>query len=260
MRQYDLDTEISQTCGSKRHRKASTSLDGSVVIASELRLLQNQKERESDETISRSGSTSHTVHGVRAQAGEGAEVRQWRIGELPQFVAQLHEEDDELAVEATGTTARFYDAVVGQVARVVVVNPHQFKVISQSVKKTDRTDAEQLALYLEKGLLPEVRMKEKQHRELQHWLETRDLLVKQRSALKAKINNLLAVQGIDLKREALRSRKALQRVLAVEAGRRMVKLELRILVEQIAHLNAGIREVEKQIWKKKASRCRGIRT
>ena len=180
------------------------------------------------------------------QAGEVAEVRQWRIGQLPQLVAQLRG-DDELAVEATGTTARFYDAVVGQVARVVVVNPHQFKVISQSVKKTDRADAEQLALFLEKGLLPEVRMKEKQQRELQHLLETRDLLVKQRSGLKAKINNLLAAQGINLKREALSSRKALQRVLAVEASA-VVKLELRILVEQIAHLNAGIREVEKQIW------------
>jgi hypothetical protein len=33
VRQYDLDTEISQTCGSKRHRKAGMSLDGSVVIA-----------------------------------------------------------------------------------------------------------------------------------------------------------------------------------------------------------------------------------
>jgi transposase len=42
-----------------------------------------------------------------------------------------------------------------------VVNPGQFKVISQSVKKTDRNDAELLALYLSKGLLPEVRMKER---------------------------------------------------------------------------------------------------
>jgi rRNA maturation endonuclease Nob1 len=33
VRQYDLDTEISQTCGSKRHRKAGMSLNGSVVIA-----------------------------------------------------------------------------------------------------------------------------------------------------------------------------------------------------------------------------------
>ena len=111
--------------------------------------------------------------------------------------------EDQIAVEAMGTTSHFYDAVVERVERVVVVNPHQFKVISESVKKTDRNDAAALALYLEKDLLPEVRMKPKQNRELMHLAETRDLLVKQRSALKGKINNLLAMQGIELKREAL---------------------------------------------------------
>ena len=101
------------------------------------------------------------------------EVRQWRIGQLQEFVEQL-ESQDEIAVEAMGTTARFYDAVVDRVERVVVVNPHQFKVISESVKKTDRNDAAALALYLEKDLLPEVRMKPKPNRELMHMAETRD--------------------------------------------------------------------------------------
>jgi len=49
VRRYDLDTEISQTCGSKRHRKASMSLNGSVVIAKELRLLQNKEKEERQE-------------------------------------------------------------------------------------------------------------------------------------------------------------------------------------------------------------------
>lgn len=44
-------------------------------------------------------------------------------------------------------------------ARVVVVGINQFRVISQSVKKTDPNDARLLSLYLSKGLLPEVRMK-----------------------------------------------------------------------------------------------------
>lgn len=61
-------------------------------------------------------------------------------------------------MEASGNTRLFYDAVIDHVARVVVVNPSQFKVISQSVEKTDRNDAETLALYLAKGLLPEVRV------------------------------------------------------------------------------------------------------
>ena len=71
-------------------------------------------------------------------------------------------------------------------------------------------------------------MKPKQNRELMHLAETRDLLVKQRSALKGKINNLLAMQGIELKREALSSKIALERVLAQPVSG-MVQLELRIL-------------------------------
>ncbi|HEX4602789.1 MAG TPA: IS110 family transposase [Candidatus Angelobacter sp.] len=173
------------------------------------------------------------------------EVRQWRIGQLQEFVEQLQSED-EIAVEAMGTTARFYDAVVGRVSRVVVVNPHQFKVISESVKKTDRNDAAALALYLAQDLLPEVRMKPKQHRELMHMAETRDLLVKQRSALKGKINNLLAMQGIELKREALSSKIGLERVLASPVSS-MVQLELRVLVGQIRTLSESIAELEERL-------------
>lgn len=172
----------------------------------------------------------------------GKTLRQWRSEQLPEFVQQLSAED-EIAVEATSTTARFHEAVAAQVARVVVVNPHQFKVISASVKKTDDKDAESLALFLSKDMLPEVRMKNPQQRELQHLAETRDLLVKQRSALKNKINNLLAAQGINLQREALSSAKALDRVLATQVSA-LVKIELRVLVDQIRSLTSSIAEVD----------------
>lgn len=181
---------------------------------------------------------------TRLENGESS-VREWRIEQLPEFVAQLGRED-EIAVEAMGTTARFYDAVVAHVGRVVVVNPHKFKVISESVSKTDKKAAEDLALYLAKDLLPEVRMKPRKNRELLHMAETRDLLVKQRSALKGKINNLLAMQGINLKREALSSKVALERVLRMEVSA-MVKVELRVLVEQIRTLSASIDELEELI-------------
>lgn len=181
---------------------------------------------------------------TRLESGEES-VREWPIEQLPEFVKQLGS-SDEVAVEAMGTTARFYDAVVGKVARVVVVNPHQFQVISASVSKTDRKDAAALALYLSKGLLPEVRMKPKRQREVAHLTETRDLLVKQRSALKNKINNLLAMQGINLKREALSSQVALERVLAV-SGSALVKIELRVLVEQVRGLGVSIGELEELI-------------
>ncbi len=74
-------------------------------------------------------------------------LRQWPMRELKLFAAQLRQED-EVAVESTGNTRFFYDAVVEHVSHVAVVNPSQFKVISQSVKKTDKNDAELLAFYL----------------------------------------------------------------------------------------------------------------
>jgi transposase len=132
------------------------------------------------------------------------------------------------------------------VARVVVVNPSQFKVISQSVKKTDRTDAETLALYLAKGLLPEVRMKERQPREMSHLAQTGDLLVKQRSVLKTKLHNILAAEGINLKKEALSSNKALQHVLALSLPP-VLAAETRVFVAQIRSLSGSIAELEELI-------------
>lgn len=149
-------------------------------------------------------------------------------------------------MEATGNTRLFYEAVVAKISRVVVVNPGQFKVISQSVKKTDRNDAETLALYLSKDLLPEVRMKERNQREMSHLAQTRDLLVKQRSTLKTKINNLLSSEGINLKKEALSSNKALERVLAMPLPP-ILAAEARVLVAQIRSLTGSIAELEELI-------------
>jgi hypothetical protein len=70
----------------------------------------------------------------------------WSLQQLPQFLKKLRP-TDEIAVEVTGNTRLFYEAVAPYVARVVVVDPNQFRVISHSVKKTDRHDARNLALY-----------------------------------------------------------------------------------------------------------------
>jgi len=71
----------------------------------------------------------------------------WELKDLGRFVRKLRP-SDEVAVEVTGNTRLFYDAVAPQVKRVVVVDTNQFHVISQSVKKTDPNDARLLSLYL----------------------------------------------------------------------------------------------------------------
>src|SRR5262245_57252078 len=67
-------------------------------------------------------------------------VTEWKLEPLPKFLAKLRP-SDEIAVEVTGNTRLFHDAVARHVKRVVAVNPNQFKVITHSVKKTDPNDA-----------------------------------------------------------------------------------------------------------------------
>ena len=172
-------------------------------------------------------------------------LKEWRLEQLPQFVKKLRA-SDELAIEVTGNTRLFYAAVRSQVARVVVVDTNQFRVITQSVKKTDAHDAQLLALYVAKGLLPEVRMKDKQHGQIASLTQTRDTLVKLRTALKNKVNNILSAGGINLAKEALSSGKKLDQVLALPFDE-LVRVELRVIVAQIRSLNQSIRELDQTI-------------
>jgi len=169
-------------------------------------------------------------------------LRVWKLEALPQFVKKLRA-NDEVAIEATGNTRLFYDAVQPHVARVVVVATNQFRVITQSVKKTDANDAQLLALYLEKGLLSEVRMKDQPHGQIASLTKTRDALVKLRTALKNKVNNILSARGINLAKEALSSERKLDEVLELPFEE-LVWIELRVIVAQIRSLNQSIRELE----------------
>jgi hypothetical protein len=104
-------------------------------------------------------------------------VTEWELEDLGKFVKKLRP-SDEIVVEITGNTRVFFDVVVPHVVRVVVVNTSQFKVIRQSVKKTDPHDARALMLYLSKNMLPEGRMKDKEHGQLASLTQTRDTLMK----------------------------------------------------------------------------------
>lgn len=178
---------------------------------------------------------------------EGAKSRlaKWQFSNIENFAEKL-KPGDEIAVEVTGNTRLFCEVLKDHVSRIVVVNPHQFKVISNSVNKTDNNDAQKLALFLSKGLLPEVRMKDKTHAQIASLTQTRDKLVKLRTVLKNKVNNILSANGINLKKESLSSQKGLVKVLQYSLDS-LVELELKILVEQIQSLNKSIEELSRTL-------------
>ena len=176
-----------------------------------------------------------------------AYFKTWSIGRLEAFAKSLRA-DDRIAVEMTTNTRLFVRAVEGRAERTVVVDPWKFKVISASTKKTDKNDAELLAFFLSKDMLPEIRMKDKELEKLHSLAQTRDKLVKQRTQLKNKINNVFAGYGILFKREGLSSDAQLREALEYDIDP-VVNVEVKVLVDQVRSLTKSIRELEEVIKK-----------
>ena len=177
--------------------------------------------------------------------GEERKIGKCEITELKGFAAMLGP-NTAMAVEATGNTFMFCSSLRAYVGRLVVVNPSQFKVISMSTKKTDKHDAKVLAEFLEKDMLPEVRMKDDLQAKISSLTQTREKLVQLRTVLKNKVNNLLAANFIVLKREELSTEKGLVKALSYRIDP-ITDTEMLVVVEQIRSLNKSIEKLDKAI-------------
>jgi len=162
------------------------------------------------------GVDLHTNSLTACYLEEGKELRfktyQLTPAALRCFKQSLQTED-ELAVEATGNTEFFVESLGETVPRIVIVNPREFRVIRNSVKKTDKHDAKALAYFLSKDMLPEARRKSKQHQKVGSLSQTRDKFVKSRTYFMNKVHGILNTCGIKLKKESLGTEKGLKRVL-----------------------------------------------
>jgi transposase len=153
---------------------------------------------------------------------------------------------DELAVESTGNTNFFVREIEGKVSRIRIVNPLQFKVIANSVKKTDEKDALTIARFLHKDLIPEVRMRTKEESQIASLIGTRDRFVKLRTAMKNKIHNILNANGIVTKPEMFTSEKGLAKILALPLEASYC-FEIQIIVDQIRSLNTAVDKISEEL-------------
>jgi transposase len=83
--------------------------------------------------------------------------------------------------------------------------------------------------------------------------QTRDRLAKQRIALKNRANNILGACGLYRIEEALSSDEKLRQVLEL-VNDEVVRMQLRVIVEQIRTLNRSIAELERIIQRPHAPR------
>jgi transposase len=172
-------------------------------------------------------------------------IRKYQLLELEKFVSDL-KETDQLAVEATCNTRWFYEQVKEKVSRVVLVNPRQFEVVKNSVKKTDKHDAINLARFLKADLLPEVRAKTEEAEKVQSLVNTRTKLVRLKTSLLNKIHALYVSRGRKLKKTSLNSEKGLEKVWLAEWSE-IERIELEIIIEQIRSLKVSIKKLEQAI-------------
>jgi len=91
-------------------------------------------------------------------------------------------------------------------------------------------------------------MKDEVHARVASLAQTRDKLVKLRTTLKNKVNNLLAARGILIRKESLSSEKGLAQVLAAPVSE-LEHMELEVLVGEIRHLNESIKKLEEMLRK-----------
>jgi len=176
---------------------------------------------------------------------EEVAIAKFQLCEIERFVSGLSKKD-EIAVEATGNTRWFVEQVRSACGRVVLVNPRQFDVVKNSVKKTDRNDAINLARFLKADMLPEVRVKKEEADKVQSLVGTRTKLVRLKTSLMNKIHALSVSKGRKLRKTSLASEKGLERVLQ-EEWTVIERIELDIIIEQIRSLKAGIKKLDTAI-------------
>jgi transposase len=130
-------------------------------------------------------------------------------------ISGWHEDGYEVrtAVESTGNTRYFRNRLLEAGVEVKIVNTLKFKVVNESVKKTDKHDSRTLAEFLEKDMLPESILCSQESEDIRRLLKSRSVLVKALVSLKNQVHGLLFGYGIESRRGQLQSKKERQRIL-----------------------------------------------
>jgi len=99
--------------------------------------------------------------------------------------------DDEVVVETTGNAMAVADRLRPHVARVIVANAREVRVIAHAKIKTDKIDAAVLAQLHASGFLPEVWIPDEATKALRRQVARRNQIVRQRTRLKNIVQSIL---------------------------------------------------------------------
>jgi transposase len=104
-----------------------------------------------------------------------------------------------VVIEATAGYFWFVELIEPLAERVVLANPAKLRVIAESTKKTDRLDAQTLAEFLARDMIPEAHrppLRQRQHREL---VRHRQYIRGRMTSVRCKIRHILSNHNADRK-------------------------------------------------------------
>lgn len=174
------------------------------------------------------------------------------------FIDRMHEIESkcghaiELAVESTGNARYFKNKMESEGFGVIVVNTNKFKVITMSTNKNDAHDAETLAFYLMKEMLPEAHLCDQTSEEIRRMLKTRSILVQATVKMKNQIHGMMLGYGIETKTSQFQSKKKRQELyqdLADHNFSEFTASSLKVILDSLDELQKQIKTIEEQLEK-----------
>lgn len=150
-----------------------------------------------------------------------------------------------LAIESTGNSRFFKQQMEDLGYEVFVVNTLKFKVVNMSTNKTDKHDAETLASFLQKDMLPQSNLCSAYNEGIRRVLKSRSLLVSDVIALKNQAHAVLLAYGIQTVPSQFQSKKGRQNIIKCvdeETGSILQAIfgTIDILINQIKQLESDL--------------------
>lgn len=177
--------------------------------------------------------------------GDKSNIVTYKLNQLERFKQALKPED-VVAVETTTNSHYFLQQIEDLVQEVKEVNTFQFKVLSTSHKKTDKNDAQLIALYLSKDLLPVIRRRSLEQKQTLSLANARDQMVKMRTSFINQIHNQLCSIGLEVQKKSLTAKSNLEGLRSLDLPETTSSI-VEVFIDQILSVNEGIKKLEKEL-------------
>ena len=156
-------------------------------------------------------------------------------------------------VEASTNTFKFVELIRDKVKEVIVANTHKLKLISLVKKKTDKIDAEKLAIYLKMQILSKeelikpVYVPEKVIQDLRSLFTTYRLIRKQIGQTKNRIHSLLKQNLFPFTKSFIFGKNNIEAIKNLEMEE-VAKYQIKVLFRILEQLEGYKREIKEKIY------------